>query len=448
MRNTWLLRYSLVPSLGGLLLIGCAAGLCNAQNPPSASPLLRLSLADAVKLGLKQNPTRLIASILQQESDRTRDVARSALLPQANLVGRGLYAQFNLQSVFKSPPLPAGPYQVGEGGAAVTQSIFDALLLRRYQISREGARTAHYQDLLAREDVTQIVVQQYLLVLRAIADRDAVRARVALAQRLYDQAVQLEKTGIGTRIDTTRSQVELLNERQLLIDAETSTRTSKYSLAEILDLGRDQELELTDALRFSNLPTFDRAAVIAGALATRPEMKTIISQQRIALLSRKQASEQRLPRLTFEAAWSGQGEHASEVLPAYSYQLDLTIPIYTGGRISATISQAKLEEQRFLEQRHSVEAMVIREVKVALDELEAARQAVDVANHGKALADDEVAQADRRFNAGVSTNIEIITAQDELARASDNQIEALFRFNQSRANLARAEGQIESTYTR
>ena len=448
MKNTRPLRYSLAPSLGVLLLAAFAYPGIAQTAAPTASTLLHLSLADAVKLGLKQNPTRLIASILQQESDRTRDVARSALLPQANLLGRGLYAQYNLQSAFKSPAVPAGPYQVGEGGGDVTQSIFDAPLLRRYQISREGARTARFQDLLARENVTQVVVQQYLLVLRAIANRDAVRARVALAQRLYDQAVELEKTGIGTRIDTVRSQVELLNERQLLIDAETSTRTSKYFLAEILDLGREQDLELTDALSFSNLPTFDRSAVIAGALATRPEMKTIISQQRIALLSRKEASEQRLPRLSFEAAWSGQGEHPSEVLPAYSYQLDLIIPIYTGGRIRANISQAKLEEQRFLEQRHSVEADVIREVKVALDELEAARQAVDVANHGKALADDEVAQAERRFNAGVSTNIEIITAQDELARASDNQIEALYRFNQTRANLARAEGQIESTYTR
>jgi outer membrane protein TolC len=64
------------------------------------------------------------------------------------------------------------------------------------------------------------------------------------------------------------------------------------------------------------------------------------------------------------------------------------------------------------------------------------------------LANDEVAQAQRRFQAGVTTNIEVITAQDEFARASDNQIEALYRFNQSRANLARAMGDIEDTYSK
>jgi outer membrane protein len=59
-----------------------------------------------------------------------------------------------------------------------------------------------------------------------------------------------------------------------------------------------------------------------------------------------------------------------------------------------------------------------------------------------------VAQAQRRFQAGVTTNVEVITAQDALARASDNQIAALYRFNQSRASLARSLGEVENTYAK
>ena len=74
--------------------------------------------------------------------------------------------------------------------------------------------------------------------------------------------------------------------------------------------------------------------------------------------------------------------------------------------------------------------------------------AVDVANLGLKLAQDEVAQAQRRFAAGVTTNVEVITAQDALARANDSQIDALFRFNLSRADLAHATGEIESMYAK
>jgi outer membrane protein TolC len=73
---------------------------------------------------------------------------------------------------------------------------------------------------------------------------------------------------------------------------------------------------------------------------------------------------------------------------------------------------------------------------------------VDVAILGLKLAQEEVAQAQRRFAAGVTTNVEVITAQDALARASDNQIGALYQFNLARASLARATGEIEAIYTK
>jgi outer membrane protein len=95
-----------------------------------------------------------------------------------------------------------------------------------------------------------------------------------------------------------------------------------------------------------------------------------------------------------------------------------------------------------------VEAQIVDEVKSALDELRAARNSVDVANLGLQLAQEEVAQAQRRFQAGVTTNVEVITAQDALARASDNQIGALYQFNLSRASLARATGEIEAMYSK
>jgi outer membrane protein len=112
------------------------------------------------------------------------------------------------------------------------------------------------------------------------------------------------------------------------------------------------------------------------------------------------------------------------------------------------VQRNKLVTQQVDESRKQLEARIIQEVKSAADELDAARTAVEVANLALKLANDEVAQAQRRFQAGVTTNIEVITAQTSLAQANDNQIEALYNFNQSRANLARAMGEIENTYSK
>ncbi|MGD0403771.1 MAG: TolC family protein [Candidatus Acidiferrales bacterium] len=419
------------------------------QTPPAPLGSLQLTLKQAVQLALKQNPQRIIAHLLVSESDRNSQITRAALLPQANLAASGSVIQYNIQSIERSKQrTDAGPYQLIEAGPTFSQTLLNLPQIRGYQIGREGTRQARADEKTTRETVVNAVVDQYLLVLRALATRDAAKARVALAQRLYEQAGELQKTGIGLNIDTVRANVELQNERQNLIDAETQTHTTKYGLAELLDLPRDQDLEVTDRLEFYDLPVLEREALLDQALSARPEIQSLNSQQRIAKLTTDSEREQRLPELNFSGFWYYQGSRFDNGVPAYAYEIELQFPLFTGGRIRAQEANAKLEEQHIAEIRRQVEAQIVNDVKSALDELAAARNSVDVANLGYTLAEEEVAQAQRRFQAGVTTNVEVVTAQDALARASDNRIGALYQFNLSRAALARATGEIEAMYTK
>jgi len=433
-----------------MCIAGIFSGACFGQTTAaSQATALSLTLKDAVQIALKQNPQVVAARLLSLESDRNRQIARAALLPQANLTAAGALEQYNLASVERTTTRgSAGPYQFIQAGPAFSQTILDLPLFRGYQVSTEGVRQTLAQESVTREQVVASVVTQYLLVLRAIATYEAAKVRVDLAQRLFEQASSLEKTGIGLKIDTTRAQVELQNEKQNLIDSETATHTTNYVLAQLLDLPANQEPAVADKLEFFTLPEFEKTASIAAALENRPEIKAQTSQERIANLEKKSASEERLPQLDFSGDWLYQGAHFNDGIPTYSYRIDFTLPLFTGGRIHAEIAKAELEKKRIAENRNLLEAAIVQEVKTAIDELNAARQNVEVANLGLQLANDEVAQAERRFAAGVTTNVEVVTAQDALARANANQIDALYRFNQSRVNLAQAMGEVQNTYAK
>jgi outer membrane protein TolC len=123
-------------------------------------------------------------------------------------------------------------------------------------------------------------------------------------------------------------------------------------------------------------------------------------------------------------------------------------PLFTGGRIRAELAKAELEIRRIDQEKAQMRDQIALEVKDALAQLDSARNQVDVANLGAELARLEVGQARERFQEGVANNIEVTTAQDALARAHDNQIEALYRYNQARADLARAIGQMEDLYAK
>lgn len=68
---------------------------------------------------------------------------------------------------------------------------------------------------------------------------------------------------------------------------------------------------------------------------------------------------------------------------------------------------------------------------------------VAAAREGLELAERELAQAQRRYKAGVATSIEVTDAQTRLQRARDNQIIALFSHNLARVDLSTAMGTIQ-----
>jgi outer membrane protein TolC len=269
---------------------------------------------------------------------------------------------------------------------------------------------------------------------------------VELAQALYDQSADLQKNGVGTGIDTLRSNVQLQNEKQRLIVARTQLETSLYGLARLLNVDPHRTLELADRVSFFDTPEVSPDQTLERAYSARPELRQILSEEQRAGLQLKTATDQRLPKLSLSGGWWEQGLSPTSIIPVYQYQASLDFPLFTGGRIQAQRTQAELGIRQLQQQERELRNRIALEVRTALAQLESARSEVTVANLGVDLAKQEVVQARDRFQAGVANNIEVITAQDELARANDNQIAALYRYNQSRADLAHAVGQMEAVY--
>jgi outer membrane protein TolC len=69
-----------------------------------------------------------------------------------------------------------------------------------------------------------------------------------------------------------------------------------------------------------------------------------------------------------------------------------------------------------------------------------------VARRTLELAQAELEQARHRFEAGVADNIELVTAQEELARAEEGSLDAAYRLDQAWADLAHAKGDLQSRF--
>ncbi|MGC2466187.1 MAG: TolC family protein [Candidatus Acidiferrum sp.] len=427
------------------------------QTPLSGTAptgVLRLTLNQAVSLALKQNPTAQIAVLSAAVSAQDKNLALADLLPQLNARVSdqaqkvNLLAQFGGRTPFPGFPKSLGPYQIFSAGPSLSAPIFDLKLWRKYQAARETVNASQADSLSTREQVILLVVSQYIGTLRAVANVQASESRVELAQALYDQAADVQKEGVGTGIDTLRANVELQNEKQRLLEAEDDRDTSLFGLSRMLNLDPRQAIELADSLSFFDTPQPDVEGSIDLALAQREEWKSLQAQLKAAGSEKKAAQYSRLPSVRFDGNYAYLGTSSNTTLPTYNYEASVNLPLFTGGRIHAEVVQADLRIQKLEQQEDDLRNQIALDVKTALINLDSARNQVQVANLGVQLSRQEVDQARDRFKAGVANNIEVIQAQDSLARANDNQIAALYRFNQARADFARSTGQMEKVYSK
>ena len=139
------------------------------------------------------------------------------------------------------------------------------------------------------------------------------------------------------------------------------------------------------------------------------------------------AKAERLPTLNASANYGSIGTEISGAQPTYDYGFSLRVPLFDGGRRDArrgeSLSQYRQEQTR----TRDVEQQVELDVRLAFDSIASAAVEVTTAREGVDLSEKELAQAKRRYQAGVANSLEITDAQTRLDRARDNLIIALLQ---------------------
>lgn len=447
-------RSSLTECLWGVVLLlffGARTGVAELPNPPSSSE--KLTLAGAVDLALKQNLDMQIANIETATRQQDRAIARSELLPHASFeaddgVNRhNLRALLGIQIPIPSVPHTIGPYEAVHVGPTFSAPVFDLTLVRQYQASGHRLLASRADEQTVREETVLLTVSEYMAHLRALASITAAESRVELATRLAHQADDLLRDGVASKIDGSRAEVRLREEQQHLIDSQRDADTTLYALKRIMNVADVQQIEFADEQDFFQTPSLDISDPLATALVQRPELHSLDESIKAAQLVNKAAQAESAPKLTLDGFWNEQGGTFNTATPGYQYQVSMRVPIFTGGRLSAERKGTALAEQRTRKQLAQERNLITEQVHDGQVELQAALHQVELGRQEVQLADEEVSLSQGRFQAGVTDNIEVTAAQDSLARANDAEIGGLFRYNIARAQLARATGGIEQTYT-
>jgi outer membrane protein len=427
-------------------LILVSASIALAQN------VLQLSMKRAVEIALTPEGSPRVALAMEsvkQAQDRARE-AKSAFLPtvDGDLQERSQTTNLrtfgiNFPSVpgFKFPAF-VGPYDVFDARASAQQSIFSFSDIRKYQASRASAAATSSDLNTTRNQVSDQVARAYLACLRADAALETAQANVDLSNALLKLANQQKDAGTGTGIEITRAQVQLANDQQRLIVTDNDRRRAVLQLLRAMGLNLDAEVAFTDKLGYSAVDVAPLETSLDQARKQRAELQAQTQHEKVARLNYSAVSAERLPSASAFGDYGATGLAPDVARATREVGISVKVPVFDGFRRDARRDESLSEYRQEKTRTRDLEQQVELDVRLALDSLRSAKAQVQTAEDGLMLAQNEVAQAQRRYQAGVTNSIEVTDAQTRLDRARDNRIAALYDYNLARIDLATATGTI------
>jgi outer membrane protein len=394
------------------------------QATPSADALHFDSLATLTEHALRERPESRAAWLGIQAEAARLDAATADNWP--TLTGQFSFTRSQaLSSSGASVPVlhRYGPslslaYVLVDFGARAAG--IDA---QRYQlVSSLLTNNRTLQDIIAEVEAAWFAVQAARAQVEAQTQQEA-----SLKTSLDAVALRL-LGGLSSRADQLRARaayVEAQLARQLadrdLAKAEAALRQAA-SIAQTQALALDWEAVPPSALDAATL----LADLLAEAERQRPDLQALRAAAASAKYEAERARAARWPSLSLAANTGRSFFLEDERTPSttYSVGLNLSVPLFDGGRLKAEARAAARDAERLQAEADTQRSQVAREVSEAYQDVRYAQTAREGIVVQFDSADESARAAEARYKAGVGSLLEWLTAQADLARARQAQAQA------------------------
>ena len=393
-----------------------------------------VTLAEAIRLAQQNSPQTIAARGSVQSGKAEVRSAYGAFLPSitANFgAGRQFTGAGQLTRVNAAGEKVtiAGNQWNYSNSLGFNAQLFNAANIPNVRAAKADV-TAATQNVIAQSFTVALnVEQQFYAALSALESEDAARTQLAQAVQQLDASRRRVVAGAATASDSLTAVVQVANAQLALRTAQNQRRDANAVLTRLAGSSTPLSAALNDPeVTARDTIQIDSAAVIAKAVAS-PNIQQARAQLAAAEERRKAARATYIPTLnaSYSRGGNGTGVYGFGNDPfVYSGQLNLSlsIPIFNGfvreGQVAnATVNQANaaatLRDTRLAAQQLSVQF---------IDALRLGQEQVVVQTASIAAATENVRVVQQRYNLGLSTIVDLLTAQTTLNQAQANLIAA------------------------
>ena len=428
----------------------------------AADTPLRLSLDDAVSLGLERN-LRVVYDRAKQKAVRGEQLGViNALLPSLRATASTDTQEINLAALGFNPSAIGSVFSqlginpadfptivkvnVTQAQISASQPLFDLPSYELYRGAKRETEVVDLDALTSRGDLVLAVGSAYLQVLADQTNLTNAQAQEQAAKTLFDQASQRRKAGVGTSLDELRARVEYQQRQQASIAADNLLAKDTIQLNRIMGLPAGQKLELIDTAPFTELADMDLERAKETAYRHRKDFLSLEAQLLVDDRELKAVRYQRLPTIAFNGYYGVLGETTGLYHGVFSAGGSLKFPIFREAGQRGEEDQVNAQLMSLRQRVSDLRVAIDAQIRAAMLDVQSANQLVKVAQSNVGLAQQVLSDARDRFTAGVDDNLPVVDAQASVTSAEFQLTQALYQYNVAKLNLARNTGVIETRY--
>ncbi len=297
-----------------------------------------------------------------------------------------------------------------------------------------GVQNAYWSVVLAREQL------------------DVARLSLKLAEDLLEQNKARLEIGVLAPIEVIVAEAGVASRKTDVIAAEKAVEDAEDTLKKITGLTTDWGIHIRPTDKPSVVPVkFSEQDEIKTALENRPDYIQARIDMKNKEITRDLAGNQTLPDLSFVGSVGLNGldtTYGSDIARLksgeyYSWAAGLALTIPIGNRTSkSNLLKARLAEEKAKVNLNNLKEQITLDVRTAVRQVNTTLKTIDAARTARLLAEKQLDAEKDRFDAGMATSHDILTYQEELARAINNENKAIIDYNNAIANLQKVTGTI------
>ena len=455
-----------------LLLVGCggAQQRMRPSSPPEAAdfsafvpgrnheePLLdfgkTLILDEAIDLALKHNPGINVQANLANVARAGWQEARGKRLPHLDAKATASHYLDDQRLVPARAPEEPGTWSDDRFDADLVLALplfTGGRLIERASAARLLAEASLNRLSRTRQETVFNVTSTFYAVLEQRQVIDSLRFSRESVERQKQVIQDMIAVGKGLKVDLLRVRVRLADIEQQIIAEENRLDAMHRLLANQLGLETEQKrLPLEGELSFE-VPAVSEQVPWKQIYGRRQDYQALQNELAAAGKFLTAARGEYWPRLDLRGTYGGRwaaGDTvaqpgASDAEDVGSIGLQMEMPLFAGGEISARVARARAEQYALQSRLRELKLQIRMEVQNARDALSADTKRLQTTKAAIAEAREALEIEQLKYGLGKGTIVDVLDAQDALLRAQTNHARAMAAFNADLARLALANGNI------